>query len=117
MGDEEDRSDGGAVQTLRSLPTSTADQSPTQPQPTLRSQVRTSLILETIQTDFHAAVLQAPLQWEDGYMLAPTASGLGIELNEEVIAAHPYTTGGRLHLEMTQTPLSSDNTFLVTDVD
>ena len=83
------------------------------------------LILETIQTDFHDAILQKPLTWEDGYMIAPTEPGLGIELNEEVVGielneevvlAHPYTTGGRLHLEMTQTVLPSDNTKKVTEL-
>ena len=31
--------------------------------------------------------------------------GLGIELNEEVALAHPYT-GDRLHLEMTNHPVN-----------
>ncbi len=75
------------------------------------------LILETIQTDFHDAVLTRRLQWEDGYMLAPTEPGLGIELNEQALLDHPYTTGGRLHLEMTQTALSSDNQSIYPDTD
>jgi L-alanine-DL-glutamate epimerase-like enolase superfamily enzyme len=75
------------------------------------------LILETIQTPFHDAVVQKPLAWEAGYMLAPTKPGLGIELNEEAIASQPYTTGGRLHLEMSHTPLDSNNQRLVTDLD
>ncbi len=74
------------------------------------------LILETIQTDFHDAILTKTLPWENGYMLPPTAPGLGIELNEEVIAANPYTTGGRLHLEMCQTVLPSDNTKTITEL-
>ena len=68
------------------------------------------LILETIQSDFHDRVLENPLSWEDGYMLPPDGPGLGIELDLETILAHPYTSGGRLHLEMCQTPLPSDNT-------
>ena len=67
------------------------------------------LILETIQTAFHDAILKKPLHWEAGYMIAPTEPGLGIELNEEAVLAQPYTTGGTLHLEMCQTPLSSNN--------
>ena len=74
------------------------------------------LILETIHSDFHTAVLQRPLSWEEGFMVAPTEPGLGIELNDAVVAAHPYTTGGRLHLEMSQTPLSSDNRLTVNDL-
>lgn len=75
------------------------------------------LILETIQTDFHAAILTKPLLWERGYMVPPTAPGLGIELNQKVIEAHPYTTGGRLHLEMCQTPLGSANAKLITEIE
>ena len=67
------------------------------------------LVLETIQTPFHDAVLRAPLDWDAGYLPKPTAPGLGIELDLDTIAAHPASDGGRLHLEMTQVPLSSDN--------
>ena len=74
------------------------------------------LILETILTDFHDNILHKTLTWEDGYMLAPTEPGLGIELNEEVVLAHPYETGGRLHLEMCQTVLPSDNTKIITEL-
>ncbi len=75
------------------------------------------LILETIQTDFHDAIVRQPLEWEDGYLLPPTAPGLGVELDHEVVAAHPYTTGGRLHLEMTQSVVDSANTRLTADLD
>jgi 2-dehydro-3-deoxyphosphogalactonate aldolase len=74
------------------------------------------LIIETIQTDFHDAILHKRLTWEAGYLLAPTEPGLGIELNEAVIRAHPYTTGGRLHLEMCQVPLDSANAKIITEL-
>jgi galactonate dehydratase len=74
------------------------------------------LILESIQSDFHDAILQKSLVWEDGYMLPPTEPGLGIELNEEAILAQPYTTGGRLHLEMCQVALPSDNEKIITEL-
>ena len=50
------------------------------------------LIQESIgQFDgFHAEILKEPLQWEDGYIIPPTRPGLGVELNEEVAAEHPY---------------------------
>ncbi|MCP4492800.1 MAG: hypothetical protein GY820_36660 [Gammaproteobacteria bacterium] len=67
------------------------------------------LIVETIQTDLHDIILQKPLAWEAGYMPAPNEPGLGIELNEKVIEAHPYSSGGRLHLEMCQKVLDSNN--------
>ena len=64
------------------------------------------LILESIQTweGFHAEILKEPIRWEDGYVIPPTAPGLGVELNEEVAAKHPYT-GKELHLEMLDRPL------------
>ena len=74
------------------------------------------LILEAIQTDFHDAILKKPLHWEQGYMDAPTAPGLGIELDEEAVLAQPYTTGGTLHLEMCQTPLSSNNSKTIQEL-
>ena len=75
------------------------------------------LILETIQTGFHDAILEKPLLWEQGYMVAPTAPGLGIELNERVVRDHPYATGGRLHLEMCQTPLGSNNARTIEELE
>jgi len=75
------------------------------------------LILETIQSDFHDAILQKPLAWEQGYQLAPIEPGLGIELNEKTLEANPYTSGGRLHLEMCQTALSSDNQKIISEIE
>lgn len=65
------------------------------------------LILEGIETwgGFHADVLKTPIRWENGYVIPPTEPGLGIELDEELIAAHPYD-GDRLHLEMEEEPAS-----------
>lgn len=59
------------------------------------------LILESIERweGFHAKILKTPMRWEDGYVIPPTASGIGVELDEEVARAHPYE-GDALHLEM-----------------
>ena len=64
------------------------------------------LILESIQTwgGFHADILNRPIQWQDGYVIPPTEPGLGVELNEAVAAAHPYT-GTALHLQMQSSPV------------
>ena len=43
---------------------------------------------------------------DEGHMIIPTAPGLGVELNEDVALAHPYT-GDKLHLEMAQEPFSA----------
>ena len=74
------------------------------------------LILETIQTDFHDAILSRRLTWEDGYMLPPTEPGLGIELDVKTVENHPYTPGGPLHLEMCNVPLDSNNRKTITEL-
>src|SRR5580693_5454493 len=63
------------------------------------------LILEGIERwqGFHAELLKKPIRWEAGYVIPPTEPGLGVELNEEVIARHPYR-GRELHLEMAGEP-------------
>ena len=53
---------------------------------------------------FHSQILKKPIQWQDGYIIPPTAPGLGVELDEEVARAHPYT-GTMLHLDMTHAPV------------
>jgi 2-dehydro-3-deoxyphosphogalactonate aldolase len=65
------------------------------------------LIQESIgkMGNFHGELLKKPLPWENGYFLPTSEPGLGVELNEEVAVAHPYT-GKRLHLEMHQEPLN-----------
>jgi len=64
------------------------------------------LILESIERwqGFHAQVLVKPIRWEAGYVIPPTDPGLGVELNEAVLAQHPYH-GDRLHLEMLGHPV------------
>ena len=63
------------------------------------------LIQEGIETwgGFHAEILKSPIQWEQGYIIPPTAPGIGVELDEEVAARHPYT-GDSLHMEMQNEP-------------
>jgi L-alanine-DL-glutamate epimerase-like enolase superfamily enzyme len=64
------------------------------------------LILESIERwdGFHAEILKQPVRWEQGYVIPPTEPGLGVELNEQVAARHPYT-GQALHLDMARDPL------------
>ncbi len=63
------------------------------------------LILESIERwdGFHAKILRKPVRWEEGYVIPPTAPGLGVELDEDFIKDFPYT-GDRLHLEMEDNP-------------
>jgi galactonate dehydratase len=51
------------------------------------------LIQESIETfgGFYAEVVTTPIRWQDGYILPPAAPGIGVELNEAVADANPYT--------------------------
>src|SRR5580693_8117138 len=64
------------------------------------------LILEGIERwdGFHADILKKPIRWQDGFVIPPTEPGLGVELNESFINAHPYTDTA-LQLEMQGRPL------------
>jgi galactonate dehydratase len=65
------------------------------------------LILESIERwgGFHAKILKTPIRWEEGYVIPPSAPGLGVELDEAVALAHPYSADGPLHLEMANAPV------------
>jgi len=71
----------------------------------LAANIPNLLIAETIGTggDFHLPLIKHSIQWEDGFIVAPTAPGLGIEFDEDLARAHPYTGTG-LHLEMQEDP-------------
>ncbi|WP_259783056.1 mandelate racemase/muconate lactonizing enzyme family protein [Aestuariispira ectoiniformans] len=64
------------------------------------------LILESILEwdGFHSEILTKPMEWQDGYVIPPTAPGLGVELNEAVAEANPYT-GDELHLSPANDPI------------
>lgn len=63
------------------------------------------LIMEGIEQwgGFQAEILINPIRWEDGHVIVPTAPGLGVEINEAVAEANPYT-GDRLQLRMGDEP-------------
>jgi len=63
------------------------------------------LLVETIETPFHAALVRNTLKVENGYVLAPTGAGLGIDFDEDLARAHPFTGDG-LHLQMQESPVS-----------
>jgi 2-dehydro-3-deoxyphosphogalactonate aldolase len=48
------------------------------------------LIQEFNFGDLHMDILKKPFKFEKGYIIPPTDPGLGVELNEDVVAAHPY---------------------------
>ncbi len=53
--------------------------------------------------EVYGEILKEPIQWEDGYIIPPTKPGLGIELDEEVAAQHPYT--GTVFPHMAEEPM------------
>ena len=61
------------------------------------------LLAETIETPFHAALIKNTVKLDNGFIPAPTAPGLGIEVDEDLARAHPYT-GADLHLQMQDAP-------------
>jgi L-alanine-DL-glutamate epimerase-like enolase superfamily enzyme len=63
------------------------------------------LIAETIETGgaFHQRLIRHSIHWEEGHILPPEAPGLGIDFDEDLARAHPYT-GTALHLQMQEAP-------------
>ena len=64
------------------------------------------LVLESIKTwdGFYADVLKKKIEWQDGYVIPSDEPGLGVELDEAVCEASPWS-GDMLHLEMTREPI------------
>lgn len=60
-------------------------------------------MVETIETPFHKDLIKGGIRVEDGFVHAPTEPGLGIEVDEGLARAHPFT-GHDLHLNMQDDP-------------
>ena len=65
----------------------------------LAASVPNFLVLESIETfgGFYGALVKNKIKWENGYVIPSKDPGLGIELDEQLALAHPYT-GTALHL-------------------
>jgi hypothetical protein len=66
------------------------------------------LMVEAIESPFHAALVTGRPKVENGFVSAPETPGLGITLNDEIARAHPFTGTG-LHLEMQEAPIDWQN--------
>ena len=68
------------------------------------------LMAETILTGggFAGNLINNSIVWEDGFILAPSEPGLGIEFNEELARSNPYKEN-RLHLQMQDEPCDYKN--------
>jgi len=60
-------------------------------------------LVETIETEFHRDLIKGGIAVEGGFIRAPDAPGLGIQVDEDLARAHPYTGDG-LHLQMQEEP-------------
>ncbi len=74
----------------------------------LAASIPNLLMIETIETPFHDALIKSKIQVENGFVLPPEDPGLGIEVDEDLARAHPYTGTG-LHLEMRDAPCDYAN--------
>ena len=81
----------------------------------LAANIPNCLIVETIGTGgaFHLPLIKHTIRVEEGYIVAPTAPGLGIEFDEDLARAHPWEGEG-LHLQMQEAACdySEENVFL-----
>ena len=71
------------------------------------------LMVESIDTPFHNALIKNTVKVEGGFVPAPQAPGLGIDFDEDLARAHPWTGTG-LHLNMQDAPCNyaEGNTFV-----
>ena len=74
----------------------------------LAASIPNLLIIETIETPFHHNLIKGSIQVENGFVRAPQAPGLGIEVDEELARAHPFDGEG-LHLQMQDAPCDYQN--------
>ncbi|AUQ51158.1 putative d-galactonate dehydratase [Phaeobacter inhibens] len=61
------------------------------------------LMIETIETPFHAALIKQSITVEDGFVIPSDTPGLGIEVDEDLARANPFI-GDDLHLNMQDAP-------------
>ncbi len=66
------------------------------------------LLAESIETPFHDALIKGSIRVDNGYVSLSEAPGLGIEIDEELARAHPFT-GDDLHLNMRDAPCEYQN--------
>ena len=66
------------------------------------------LMVEAIETPFHEALVTGRPKVEEGFVTAPTAPGLGNELNDALARAQAYGGTG-LHLQMQEAPCDWKN--------
>ena len=66
------------------------------------------LVLETIETKFHDKLIKGTIKVDEGYVKAPEAPGLGIDVDEDLAKRNPFDGDG-LHLMMQDEPCDYKN--------
>jgi L-alanine-DL-glutamate epimerase-like enolase superfamily enzyme len=74
----------------------------------LAASIPNILMAETIETPFHSALIKGTISVQEGFVEPPDRPGLGIDVDEDLARAHPYTGSG-LHLEMQDSPCDYEN--------
>ena len=69
----------------------------------LAASIPNILMCECIETPFHDQLIKSSIKVENGFITPPETPGLGIDVDEKIARAHPYTDSG-LHLEMQEAP-------------
>ena len=69
----------------------------------LAASIPNILMCETIETPYHDALIKGTIRVEDGFITPPDTPGLGIQVDENLARAHPFTGDG-LHLQMQDAP-------------
>lgn len=69
----------------------------------LATSIPNILMAESIETPFHDALIKGSIRVEAGFITPPETPGLGIEVDEALARAHPFTGDG-LHLQMQEAP-------------
>lgn len=69
----------------------------------LAASIPNILMCETIETPFHDSLIKGTIRVQDGFIVPPKTPGLGIDVDEVLAKANPYTGNG-LHLEMREAP-------------
>jgi galactonate dehydratase len=74
----------------------------------LAASIPNILMAETIETPFHDALIKGSIRVHNGFVTPPTTPGLGIDVDETLARANPYTGDG-LHLQMQEEPCDYAN--------
>ena len=74
----------------------------------LAASIPNLLMIETIETPFHDGLIKGMIRVENGHVIPPETPGLGIEIDEDLARAHPFTGTG-LHLQMQEDPCDYQN--------